>query len=105
MEFLIASRLVRVGSAGAVAILAGLCLTPRLAATVGATAAAGSAPIVTLAVMNRSNATPSIAAEGSTVAVAWGASTEAGATDVFAATSRDGEVRIVIVSKLSRERI
>ena len=43
-----------------------------------------------LAVAGRSNATPSIAADGEFVAVAWGASLPGGATDVFLATSRDG---------------
>jgi hypothetical protein len=89
MEFLIGSRL-RVLSSGLLVVLAGLCLSPRLTRTVAATEAVDAAPIVTLAVLNRTNATPSIAAEGTTVAVAWGASTEAGATDVFVATSRDG---------------
>ena len=37
-----------------------------------------------------SNATPSIAADGDFVAIAWGASTPAGATDVYTAVSRDG---------------
>ncbi len=45
---------------------------------------------VSLAVPGRSNATPSIAADGDVVAIAWGASTPAGATDVYAAVSRDG---------------
>lgn len=47
----------------------------------------------TLAVPGRSNATPSIAADGEFVAVAWGASLlggPGGATDIFLATSRDG---------------
>ena len=43
-----------------------------------------------LAVTGRSNATPSIASDGDVVAIAWGASTPAGATDVYAAVSRDG---------------
>ena len=45
---------------------------------------------VTLAVPDRSNATPSIASDGAFVAVAWGASLASGATDIFLATSRDG---------------
>jgi hypothetical protein len=45
---------------------------------------------VTLAVPERSNATPSIASDGAFVAVAWGASLASGATDIFLATSRDG---------------
>ncbi|MBW8865756.1 MAG: exo-alpha-sialidase [Acidobacteria bacterium] len=46
---------------------------------------------VTLAIPGRSNATPSIAAEGNTVVVAWSATLpNGGAADVFAAVSRDG---------------
>jgi hypothetical protein len=45
---------------------------------------------VTLAVPDRSNATPSIASDGAFVAVAWGASLASGVTDIFLATSRDG---------------
>src|SRR6478672_8680691 len=46
---------------------------------------------LTLGVPNRSNATPSIAADGSTVVVAWSATLpNGGAADVFAAVSRDG---------------
>jgi hypothetical protein len=45
---------------------------------------------VILSVPNRSNATPSIVAQGDVVAVAWGASAQGGATDVYVATSRDG---------------
>jgi hypothetical protein len=44
----------------------------------------------TLSVPGRSNATPSIAADGSTVVVAWSASLSSGATDIFVAVSRDG---------------
>jgi hypothetical protein len=43
-----------------------------------------------LSVPGRSNATPSIASDGSAVTIVWGASTPAGATDVYAAVSRDG---------------
>ena len=43
-----------------------------------------------LAVKGRSNATPSIGSDGSFIAIAWGASTATGLTDVFAAVSRDG---------------
>src|SRR3954465_14532848 len=51
---------------------------------------AGSSP-TTLAIPGRSNATPSIAAEGNTVVVAWSATLpNGGAADVFAAVSRDG---------------
>jgi hypothetical protein len=44
---------------------------------------------VTLAVPGRSSSTPWIASDGSFVAVAWGARTPAGASDVFVAVSRD----------------
>jgi hypothetical protein len=45
---------------------------------------------VTLAIANRTNATPSIAADGNIVVVAWGASASGAGTDVYAAVSRDG---------------
>jgi hypothetical protein len=45
---------------------------------------------VTLAVPHRANATPSIAAQGDVVAVAWGASLQGGATDVYVAVSSNG---------------
>jgi hypothetical protein len=48
------------------------------------------APSRTLAVVGRSNATPSIASDGEFVTITWGASTPSGATDVYAAVSRDG---------------
>jgi hypothetical protein len=41
-------------------------------------------------VKGRSNATPSIGADVDLVAIAWGASTPAGVTDVYAAVSSDG---------------
>src|SRR5688500_6319195 len=44
---------------------------------------------VTLAVPGRANSTPWIAADGSFVAVAWGAATD-GKGDIFVAVSRDG---------------
>jgi hypothetical protein len=52
---------------------------------------AGPAPetIVHLTVKGRASATPSVAASGRFVAVAWGATTAEGRTDVFLATSRD----------------
>jgi len=49
---------------------------------------ASAAPI-DLAVRGRANTTPSIAAAGDTVAIAWGATIPGGATDVYAAVSRD----------------
>ena len=49
-----------------------------------------SSAVVTLAVPDRSNATPSIASDGAFIAVAWGASLASGATDIVLATSRDG---------------
>jgi hypothetical protein len=50
---------------------------------------AATAPIE-LGVKGRGNATPTIAADGSFVAVAWGATRPSGVTDVFTAVSRDG---------------
>ena len=50
----------------------------------------GAAGPIELSVMGRRNATPTIAAEGQFVAVAWGGAEASGATDVFAAVSRDG---------------
>lgn len=49
---------------------------------------AHAAPI-DLAAPGRANATPSIAAAGDLVAIAWSASTPEGATDIYAAVSRD----------------
>lgn len=49
-------------------------------------------PPTALAVEGRANATPSVAATGDFVAVAWGASSPDGTTDVYAAVSRDGGV-------------
>jgi hypothetical protein len=49
---------------------------------------AANAPIE-VGVKGRGNATPTIAADGSFVAVAWGGTTKNGATDVFVAVSRD----------------
>lgn len=66
-----------------------------LAAVVATTAALPAAPSSTgdgtfvLDVADRSDATPSIAASGAFVAVAWGA-TAAGKADVFVSVSRDG---------------
>jgi hypothetical protein len=45
---------------------------------------------IELGVKGRGNATPTVAADGSFVAVAWGGTAHSGATDVFAAVSRDG---------------
>jgi hypothetical protein len=65
----------------------------RAGACVGAVALAVSlsaaAPPIELAVAGRSNATPSIAADGSVVAMAWGASTSAGDVGVYTTVSRD----------------
>jgi hypothetical protein len=73
----------RLRSAVGLLILAVSCLW-RLAPVSGATGA------IELAVTGRRNATPTIAADGRFVAVAWGGALASGATDVFAAVSRDG---------------
>jgi len=49
----------------------------------------GSSRALVLSVDGRANATPSIAADGDRVAIAWSASTPSGATDIYLATSRD----------------
>ena len=51
---------------------------------------ASSPRTVTLDVAGRADATPWVAARGSFVAVAWGATIPSGKTDVFLAVSRDG---------------
>ena len=68
-------------------------LTSAALLAASATLAVGPPPAptgATLAVSGRSNATPTIAALGHVVAVAWGAATPQGSTDVYAAVSRDG---------------
>jgi len=50
----------------------------------------GAAAAIELQVAGRRNATPTIAADGPFVAVAWGGAEASGTTDVFAAVSRDG---------------
>lgn len=51
---------------------------------------AAFAVAVTLSVPDRSNATPTVAADGAFVTVVWGATLPSGVTDIFAAVSRDG---------------
>ena len=50
----------------------------------------GAAASSELTVAGRRNATPTVAADGDFVAVAWGAAEASGSTDIFAAVSRDG---------------
>jgi hypothetical protein len=63
-------------------------LIAAIAIGAGTRAAATDREIV-LSVAGRSNATPWIAASGRFIAVAWGATTSEGKTDVFIATSRN----------------
>src|SRR5215207_9638183 len=64
--------------------------------------AASSAPVTSLGVPGRDNATPCIAADGSVVAVTWGAS--AGAqSDVFLAVSRDAGMTFDSPVRVNRE--
>ena len=65
-----------------------LILVPLLVGVAAVTLLGRSAPVA-LDVPARADATPSIAASGSFVAVAWGASAD-GKADVYVATSRDG---------------
>jgi hypothetical protein len=69
-----------------VAIVAALAIS-------GAAQSRQPAGALQLAVPGRANATPSIAAAGKFVAVAWGASDSNGKVDVFVATSADGGAR------------
>jgi len=63
-----------------------------ITAAVAAGAITGAAPAdpLVLEVAGRSNVTPSIAADGRVVIVAWSASAQGGATDIYVARSRDG---------------
>jgi hypothetical protein len=61
-----------------------------VAAATLAVSVTAAPPPTQLAVPGRSSATPSITSEGAVVAIAWGASTPAGATDVYTAVSGDG---------------
>jgi hypothetical protein len=61
-----------------------------IAALVAAAAGTPSGWAAELTVAGRSSANPSIAATGQFVAVAWGATTTDGPTDIYAAASRDG---------------
>lgn len=63
--------------------------TAALSAVVLASGVAARSGTVVLDIPGKSDATPWIAARGSLVAVAWGASAD-GKADVFVATSRDG---------------
>jgi len=67
--------------------LAVLCIC--CGAAVSADVDSTPAHSIELFVPGRANATPSVAAAGDLVAVAWSASLPSGATDVFAAVSRD----------------
>lgn len=72
-------------------LLRAVLIVPLLAGSIGASSLASrTTDDVVLAVPGRSNQTPWAATLGETVAVAWGASTSDGATDVFVAVSRDG---------------
>jgi hypothetical protein len=65
-------------------------LIALLAVAAGPSSIAPPGAGVRLRIIGRANANVTVAAERLFVAVAWGASTESGATDVYAAVSRDG---------------
>jgi hypothetical protein len=74
-----------------------VALTALVAAAVAGAALASSgaalpptAGATSVGIKDRASANETVAAERSFVAVAWGASTESGETDVYAAVSRDG---------------
>jgi hypothetical protein len=73
----------RIGLATATACVAG-------ALAIAATSMGTSAAAMMIGVPQRANANVSIAAEDAFVAMVWSASASTGATDVFAALSRDG---------------
>jgi hypothetical protein len=73
---------------GLIPIGAALVLAPALLH--GQAAASGDPSVQRLSVAGRTNATPSIAALGDVVAVAWTATIPGGASDVYVAVSRDG---------------
>lgn len=75
-----------------------------LAAAVWLVIAAVNAGAATLAIRGRANATPSVAAANQFVAVAWGATIETGATDVYLAVSRDGGRTFSGAVRVSGER-
>jgi len=74
----------RFRSAAAGLSVLSLCCVVRLVPLAGAVGP------IELSVSDRRNATPTIAADGQFVAVAWGGAQAGGATDVFTAVSRDG---------------
>ena len=60
------------------------------------------APAVTLAVPDRASANLSLAAAGDVIALAWGAATEGGATDIYSAVSRDSGRTFAAPVRVSR---
>jgi len=68
-------------------LVAGLLVVSNPRGTAGVSNGTG---VVTLGVAGRSNANVSLASHGELVAAVWSASLPEGATDVFAAVSRDG---------------
>jgi hypothetical protein len=80
----------RAGGAGGAGLAGGAgAFVWIIAAALAVSLSAAGAP-TELAVKGRSNATPSIGVDGNLVVIAWGASTPAGVTDVYAAVSSDG---------------
>jgi hypothetical protein len=67
-------------------------------------AATLNAGATTLAIHGRANGTPSVAAANQFVGVAWGATDDAGLTDVFVAVSRDGGRTFSAAVRVSDER-
>jgi hypothetical protein len=61
-----------------------------VALVVATSAGVRSAPQTPIAVRERANANPSLAASGQIAVVTWSAATAAGVTDIFASSSRDG---------------
>lgn len=64
-----------------------------VALTAAASSGGANSRAVEIAIKDRTNANPSLATTGRFVGIAWAASTEAGVTDVYVATRRDGVQR------------
>jgi hypothetical protein len=67
-----------------------ICLSATLLSMLAVLAGRPTARTAELSVVGRANANPSVAAMGRFVAVVWGAAAPEGATDLYAAVSRDG---------------
>lgn len=70
---------------------------------IGVLAGTGAAASGTVSIPGRSSANVSIAADGDFVTIVWSASTDAGATDIYAAVSRDGDKTFASPSRVNSQ--